>query len=168
MAIPKKKAPVVPKVPIMPTAPAVLDSTYGMNMSMDQANREQQQAGLVRQGSYDTTDTTEAIRRLAQRNVQSRQSYNDNAARNGSLYSGRATQGFGLMNQGYQRQTNDMQDALARRTGQRALDAGSIANGRSAYDQQQRIANTGRAEQSTWNQRLAMYLAKLQKPMGAA
>lgn len=153
---PKPKTAVQPLVPINP----VLDSTYHQNMLLDQASREQQKAGLVRQGAFDVTDTNENLRRLAERHVQNKRSFNDAAARNGSLYSGRAVQNYGLMRQGFQRQGNDMQDALARRAQQRQIDLMGIDQGRSAYEQAQGIENTQRATENAWNTRYPMWLAQ--------
>jgi hypothetical protein len=69
-------------------------------------------------------------------------------------------QGFGYMDTGYQQRGNDVHDALARRGQGRSLDAQGIQQGAGLYQQQQEDAMRARASQNTWNNRLALLLAK--------
>lgn len=147
----------MPKLPVSKTLP--YDSTYTLNMAADQSQRANQLAGLNRAGTLDAADTAEALRRLAVQHGQSRQNFNANAARRGSLLSGRAMQGYGYMNAGYQQRFADAKDALARRMQQRALDAGQVQDGASLYRQQQEDQLRARAGQNTFLNRLALQLA---------
>ena len=128
-------------------------------MIADQAQREQQLAGLNRGGAVDSTDTAEALRRMAMQRQQSQQNFNGNAARQGSLLSGRAMQSYGRMDTGYQQRGNDMQDALARRGQQRSLDAAQIQNGASIYQSSQEDQLRERAGKGIMFNRLALLMA---------
>lgn len=139
--------------------PLPYDSTYTLNMAADQAQRADQLAGLNRSGSLDQTDTAEALRRMAIQRGQSRQNYNANASRQGSLLSGRAMQSFGYMDTGYQQRQNDVQDSLARRGQQRALDAQQVQQGAGLYQQQQEDGVRVRAGNNAFYNRLANLLA---------
>jgi len=151
--------PAAPPAPVQTDAP--LDSTYMSNMNADQLQRENQTSSLYRAGTLDQTDTAEALRRMAIQKGQSRQNFNDSAAKQNSLLSGRAMQGYGQMQTGYQQRNNDMQDALARRVQDRSLQTGQIQQGQASYQQGQLSANNDRAVTNTYNNRLAMYLAGL-------
>jgi len=166
------KAPIAPKVavhkappkpfspkPMTPTL-APYDSTYQMNMASDQLNRNNQLAGMQQQSSLDTADTSEALRRLGMQRAQQSQQFNANSARNGSLMSGRAMQGYGRMETGYQQRSNDMQDQLARRMAGRSLQQQTLQQGAGIYQNAQTMANTERAAQNAYNNRLALYLAQ--------
>lgn len=150
-------APAKPQ-PVNTTVP--LDSVYMSNMAADRAQREQQGAGLVQQNAVDQTDTAEALRRLAQERARSVQTFNGNSSRNGSLMSGRAMQGFGYMNTGYQQRGNDMQDQLARRLAGRAQDMTQINQGANLYEQVQRAQAAQRAADNRWNNRLPLSLGR--------
>ena len=152
--------PILPKRPGLPK-PMTLpyDSAYINNMAVDRSQREQQLAGLNRGGALDATDTAEALRRMAMQRQQSQQNYNANAARQGSLLSGRAMQGYGRMDTGYQQRNNDMQDALARRGQQRSLDAAQVQGGASLYQSSQEDQLRNRAGQSAYMNRLALLMA---------
>jgi hypothetical protein len=139
--------------------PLPYDSTYTFNMAADQAQRNDQLAGLNRAGSLDQTDTAEALRRMAIQRGQSRQNYNANASRQGSLMSGRAMQNFGYMDTGYQQRGNDTQDALARRMQQRSIDAQQLQQGAGLYQQQQEDGVRVRASDLAFNNRLARLMA---------
>jgi hypothetical protein len=151
--IPVSKPPKPPKAPVVP-----LDSTYLSNIAADQYQRNNQLAGLAQQGSVDQADTAEALRRMAIQRQQSQQAYNSNAARQGSLLSGRAVQGYGRMDTGYQQRGNDVQDQLARRLASRQQQAAEIQGGASIYDNQQQAASARRAADLTWLNRLPRYL----------
>lgn len=169
------KAPAVHKAPPVPLKPGVKmkpitpltpiaapsDSSYMANMSSDQMNRNNQLAALNQQGSVDQTDTAEALRRLSQRRVQANEGYNASAARNNSLMSGRAMLGYGRMNVGYQQQSNDMQDQLARRMASRSLQQQQLLQGGQIYEGGQTAANTDRAVSNAYNNRLPLYLAQM-------
>lgn len=150
----------IPKKPAPPIKPLPYDSTYMMNMASDRAQREQQMAGLTQQGGVDQTDTAEALRRLAMQRARSAQSYNANASRSGSLLSGRAMQGFGYQDTGFQQRTGDIQDQLARRMAARAQDMTQIRQNANLYEQVQRAQAAGRAGENSWNNRLALYLGR--------
>jgi len=152
--LPLPKKPGLPKPMKLP-----YDSAYMNNMSADRAQREQQLAGLNRGGALDSADTAEALRRMAMQRQQSQQNFNSNAARQGSLLSGRAMQGYGRMDTGYQQRGNDMQDAFARRGQQRSLDAAQIQNGASIYQSSQEDELRARAGQSAYVNRLALLMA---------
>ena len=146
--------------PKMPVRRVPADSAYMSNMASDAAQREQQLAGLQQQREYDQTDTAEALRRLGQQRAQASQTYNANSSRQGSLLSGRAMQGYGRMDTGYQQRGNDMQDQLARRMAQRTQAASDINQNASLYEDVQRAQAAQRASDNYWNNRLALYLGR--------
>lgn len=137
-----------------------LDSMYLANMAADRADREQQGAGLIQQGQVDQTDTAEALRRLSMNRARAAQGFNANASRQGSLLSGKAVQGFGYQDTGYQRQQNDVQDQLARRIAGRTQSLAGLQQGGNLYEQQQVAQNAQRASDNAWNNRLPMFLAQ--------
>jgi hypothetical protein len=96
---------------------------------------------------------------MAVQRQQSQQNYNGNAARQGSLLSGRAMQGYGRMDTGYQQRGNDMQDALARRGQQRSLDAAQVQGGASLYQSSQEDQLRERAGKGVMFNRLALLMA---------
>ena len=133
------------------------DQQYLAQSAQAQYGANNQLAGINRTGVIDQADTSRNLQRLAQRQAQSQQGYNSNAARNGSLMSGRAMHGLGVMNTGYQQQTNDMNEALSRRGQDRTLQATGIAQGAPLQDQ---IARADLVERN--RQRLAQTLSMLQ------
>ena len=165
MPVPKPKPPIYPG--FKP------DAAYVANTAQNQYQANNQLAGINRQGTIDQADTGTALQRLAQRQAQSQQNYNANSARNGSLMSGRAMQGFGYMNQGYQQQNNDMNQALMRRSQDRSLQAGQIQQQAPLQDQSERAGlierNLGRLQglaqmtmpQSPYQKALAGYYAQM-------
>lgn len=150
------KAWVTPPAPAPVNTTLPYDSTYTLNMAADQAQRGNQLAGLNRSETLDQTDTAEALRRMGVQRAQAQQGFNARASRQGSLLSGRAMQGFGYMDTGYQQRGNDMQDALARRAQQRTLNAQEINQGAGLYRQAQEQALRERAAQLAFNNRLAL------------
>lgn len=150
------KAWVAPKMKPLPTP---MDSVYMANMGVDRAQREQQVAGLNQQNQIDQTDTAEALRRLGQQRAQAAQAYNARAARQGSLLSGKAMQGFGYQQTGYQQRQGDIQDQLARRLAQRQQTLAGLQQNAGLYEQSQRAQAADRAAQNSWNNRLALMLA---------
>jgi hypothetical protein len=147
---------VAPKMKPLPTP---MDSVYGANMAVDRSQREQQVAGLNQQNQIDQTDTAEALRRLSMQRAQANQGFNARAARQGSLLSGKAMQGFGYQDTGYQQRQGDIQDQLARRLAQRQQSIAGVNQGALAYEQAQRAQAADRAAQNAWNNRLAALLA---------
>lgn len=152
---PKPKPPIVPMVPTM----APYDYTYQSNMAADQMNRNNQLAQLQQSGTLDQADTAEALRRLAQQRGQAMGNFNNNASRNGSLLSGRATLGYGRLGAGYLQRGNDVQSQLARRMANRTLQQQQLQQGASIYQGQQAAANTDRAAMNAYNNRLALLMA---------
>jgi hypothetical protein len=149
----------VPPTPLTPTV-APYDSTYQFNMASDRLNRNNQLAGFQQQGSLDQADTSEALRRLGMQRAQQTQQFNANSTRNGSLMSGRAMQGYGRLGTGFQQRSNDVQDQLARRMAGRSLQQQTLQQGAGIYQNAQTMANTERAAQNAYNNRLALYLAQ--------
>ena len=147
-----------PPKPLVPTL-APYDSIYMSNMASDQLNRNNQLAQMQQSGTLDQADTAEALRRLAQQRAQQSQQFNANTARNGSLMSGRAMLGYGRLGAGFAQRPNDHQSEIASRMANRALQQQQLQQGASIYQGQQAAANTERATQNAYNNRLAMYLA---------
>jgi hypothetical protein len=128
-------------------------------MFADQMNRNNQLAQMQQVGTLDQADTAEALRRLAQQRNQATSSYNASASRNGSLLSGRATLGYGRLGASYSQRSNDVQSQLARRMANRTLQQQQLKQGASVYQGQQAAANTERAAQNAYNNRLALLMA---------
>jgi hypothetical protein len=102
------------------------DAQYVNDQAQGQFNVNQGLVGLNQANTIDQADTRRAATNLAQRQVQSQQGMNGNAARNGALMSGRAMQNYGYMNQGYQQQQNSMGEALKRRVTDRTQQASNM------------------------------------------
>jgi hypothetical protein len=147
------------------------DSQYFADLARRNFEVSRQQAELRQQSAYDRTDLQEALRRMALKQTDDRQSTKEGANKQGLFFSGHLGKSLGDLDTAYARQQGDAQQGFDRREAARQAASAALDQGYSLDQAAGLAASADRKVQSDNEAALAGYLAPeptpAQKPVAA-